>query len=105
MSSETRAEWTALSGFERDLLQAAAALADEEGSTTGVALRRYLERGGYETVTHGRVYQNLTDLVARGVLERVPVDGRSYHHRPTERGRRLAREHLDAAAAAFDAEE
>ena len=101
MSSETELTWTTLSGFERDLLQAAAALEDEEGATTGVALRQHLERTGYDTMSHGRVYQNVNRLRRRGALERVPVDGRSYHYRPTERGRRVARDHLHAVAVVF----
>ncbi|MFC5971004.1 helix-turn-helix transcriptional regulator [Halomarina salina] len=101
MSSETELNWTTLSGFERDVLQAAAALEAEEGATTGVALRQALERAGYDAVSHGRVYQNVNRLRQRGAMERVPVDGRSYHYRPTERGRRVARDHLDAVATVF----
>ena len=101
MRSETELTWTTLSGFERDLLQAAAALESEEGATTGVALRRALERSGYDSMSHGRVYQNVNRLRRRGALERIPVDGRSYHYRPTERGRCVARDHLDAVAAVF----
>ena len=101
MSSETELTWTALSGFERDVLQAAAALESQDGATTGVALRQALERSGYDSVSHGRVYQNVNRLRRRGALERVPVDGRSYHYRPTERGVCVARDHLDTVAAAF----
>lgn len=98
---ETTLTWTALTGFERDLLQAAAALEHDGEPTSGVTLRRYLERNGYEAVSHGRVYQNLSSLEDAGALERLPVDGRTFHYRPTDRGRRVAHEHLDAARAAF----
>ncbi|MFD1512786.1 PadR family transcriptional regulator [Halomarina rubra] len=101
MTSETDLTWTALTGFERDLLQAAAALEHDGEPTSGATLRRHLERHGYGAVSHGRVYQNLDSLEAHGALERAPVDGRTYHHRPTERGRRVARDHLDAATTAF----
>ncbi|MWG33031.1 PadR family transcriptional regulator [Halomarina oriensis] len=102
MTSETTFRWTALTGFERDLLCAAAALEAEGEPTSGATLRRYLEERGYERVSNGRVYQNLHRLEARGALERRPVDGRTNRYRPTERGRRVARERLDAARAAFD---
>lgn len=101
MTSETTLRWTALNGFERDLLRAAAALEANGEPTSGVALRHHLEAMGYEEVSHGRVYQNARRLEARGALERRPVDGRTNHYRPTERGRRAAREHLDAVRAVF----
>ena len=69
--------WTDLTGFKRDMLEAIRRL-DKEGETTyGLAIKRELERVYGEDIHHGRLYPNLDDLVAAGLIEKRALDKRT----------------------------
>ncbi|MBX0325198.1 PadR family transcriptional regulator [Halomicroarcula sp. F13] len=75
-----------LTGFQRDVLQAIAAVDDEP---YGLALKAYLDERYADPIKHSRLYQNLDDLVDLNIIERNDVDGRTNAYTLTDAGRPL----------------
>lgn len=69
--------WSDLTGFQRDLLMAIRRCTEEELVPTGRTINDRLESRYDEEINNGRLYQNLGDLVERGLLEKGFVDGRT----------------------------
>jgi DNA-binding PadR family transcriptional regulator len=77
---------TELTGFQRDLLVVLEYLKDERAP--GVTIRNKLGRYHENEVNHGRLYQNLSELVDEGYVEKRPLDGRTNTYRLSETGRK-----------------
>lgn len=75
---------TELTGFQRDLLAVERLSGDR---SNGVAVRQCLEQYHDSEVNHGRLYQNLRELIDEEYVEKRPLDGRTNMYRPTETGR------------------
>ena len=76
---------TELTGFQRDLLVVIERLSD--GQPNGVEIRQQLEQYHDSEVNHGRLYQNLRELIEEGCVEKRPLDGRTNMYRLTDTGR------------------
>lgn len=74
-----------LTGFQRNLLVVLEQLKDERAP--GVAIKNKLGQYHENEVNHGRLYQNLSDLVNDGYVEKRPLDGRTNTYRLSETGR------------------
>ena len=73
-----------LTGFQRDILYAAAG----QDEPKGLALKDELE-DYYETeIHHGRLYPNLDTLVEKGLIEKGQIDRRTNSYEVTQRGHR-----------------
>jgi DNA-binding PadR family transcriptional regulator len=72
-----------LTGFQRDILW----IINEEGPVYGLAVKRELEDYLGEQVTHGRLYQNLDQLVDAGLVEKSERDKRTNEYELTQAGR------------------
>ena len=73
-----------LTGFQRDLLYAAAGQDEPKGLAIKDELDDY-----YETeVNHGRLYPNLDTLVEKGLIEKDQIDKRTNSYEVTQRGHR-----------------
>ncbi|WP_267643842.1 helix-turn-helix transcriptional regulator [Haloarchaeobius amylolyticus] len=81
-----------VSGFKRDQLVVLWELADSNPS--GVNLMAELESQYGTELNRGRLYQNLSDLVADDFVQKRPVDGRTNAYRLTDTGQRCVRAHL-----------
>ncbi|AFO58448.1 MULTISPECIES: PadR family transcriptional regulator [unclassified Natrinema] len=68
--------WGELTGFQRDILEAIAAIESASGESYGLAIKERLEQH-HDEVLHGRLYQNLDTLIEDGLLERSELDGRT----------------------------
>ncbi|GAB3678978.1 helix-turn-helix transcriptional regulator [Halopiger thermotolerans] len=68
--------WADLTGFQRDILEAIAHLERVGDDPYGLAIKEHLE-SQYGDVHHGRLYPNLDDLVADGLLEKDELDART----------------------------
>lgn len=68
--------WAELTGFQRDVLEAIARLDSDSEQSYGLAIKEELEHH-YAEVLHGRLYQNLDELIKHGLLERAELDGRT----------------------------
>lgn len=81
-----------MTGFKRNLLFA---LSELEGTNPcGQDVKSALSEYHEEEVKHGRLYQNLSDLVDAGYVEKTPLDGRTNAYRLTDRAyTRLAAHH------------
>jgi DNA-binding PadR family transcriptional regulator len=84
-----------LTGFQRDVLEAIAAV---EGEPYGLALKDYLDQWYPEPIHHSRLYQNLDQLVERGLVERDAIDDRTNAYRLTADGRGLLARQVEALA-------
>ena len=76
---------TELTGFQRDLLVVIGRLNDDQPN--GVTIRQQLDQYHDPEVNHGRLYQNLRELVDEGCVEKRALDGRTNMYRLTETGR------------------
>jgi DNA-binding PadR family transcriptional regulator len=83
MSAESKTLLPDLSGFQRDLLVAVGECEDE----CGLGVKNYLEDAYGVDVNHGRLYPNLNDLCAMGLVEKGERDRRTNWYRLSERGR------------------
>lgn len=77
-----------MTAFQRDALFALAA-----GETHGLGLKARLE-GYHPTVTTGRLYQSLGELVDDGFVAKEPVDGRTNAYALTAAGREAVEDRL-----------
>lgn len=66
-----------LSAFRRDLLFTISSFEGTETAPSGVAVAEDLQAMYTESVTQGRFYQNLRELVASNLVEKRPIDGRT----------------------------
>lgn len=82
-----------MTGFQRDVLFVIAHLNGE--NPNGVRIRRELREAYSDEINHGRLYQNLRELVNEGFVEKRPVDGRTNAYRVST----VTREYLQAHAA------
>jgi DNA-binding PadR family transcriptional regulator len=88
-----------LTAFQRDLLEAVAAVEDDP---YGLALKAYLEDRYPEPINHSRLYQNLSKLVEQALLDKGSLDERTNTYTLTERGRRLLNHHARTLARVSD---
>ncbi|EMA09204.1 helix-turn-helix transcriptional regulator, partial [Haloarcula marismortui] len=72
-----------LTGFQRDLLKAIAAVEDDP---YGLALKDYLYERYAEPINHSRLYQNLDQLVDSGLVNRDELDARTNVYTLTDAG-------------------
>ncbi|WP_254274637.1 PadR family transcriptional regulator [Haloarcula marina] len=79
-----------LTGFQRDLLEASAAVDDEP---YGLALKDYLDDRYADPINHSRLYQNLNQLAEEGLLTPDPIDERTNAYRLTDQGRSVLYRH------------
>jgi len=66
-----------LSAFRRDLLFVIASFEAIDRVPAGVAIAEGLRAVSADSVTEGRFYHNLRDLVADDIVEKRPIDGRT----------------------------
>ena len=66
-----------LSAFRRDLLFVVASFEGTETVPAGVAIAEALRAISADSVTQGRFYQNLRNLVADDIVEKRRIDGRT----------------------------
>ena len=66
-----------LSAFRRDLLLVIASFEGTDAVPAGVAIAEDLRAASAGSVSQGRFYQNLRELVAEGLVEKRPIDGRT----------------------------
>ncbi|MBX0326071.1 PadR family transcriptional regulator [Halomicroarcula sp. F13] len=86
--------WHECSGFQRDLLQAIAALTTRDEAPYGLGLKTYLEDHYDDPINHSRMYQNLDKLVEAGLITREPLNDRTNAYRLTEDGWSLLHRHV-----------
>jgi DNA-binding MarR family transcriptional regulator len=93
-----RSQWRDLTGFQRDCLEAIAALDERPGHPpTGVRLIDFLGASYDADVNRSRVYQNLDRLVADDLVVKGDIDRRTNGYSLTPTGQCV----LDAGAAAL----
>jgi PadR family transcriptional regulator PadR len=73
-----------LTGFQRDLLYAIAG----QDEPKGLAIKDELDTYYESEIFHGRLYPNLDELVAKGLVEKSERDQRTNSYKITQRGRR-----------------
>lgn len=73
-----------LTAFQRDILYIVAGLE----APNGLEIMSVLEDYYGESITHGRLYQNLDTLDEKGLLHKESVDGRTNAYSLSPRGRR-----------------
>ncbi|EMA25742.1 helix-turn-helix transcriptional regulator [Haloarcula argentinensis] len=88
-----------LTGFQRDLLEAIAAVDDEP---YGLALKDYLDERYADPINHSRLYQNLTQLADQNLVNRKELDGRTNEYTLTGTGTQLLQHHADTLAGLCD---
>ena len=89
----------ALSGFQRDLLEAIAAV-DED--PYGLALKEYLDERYADPINHSRLYQNLDQLVNQNLITREELDARTNAYTLTDAGRQLLQHQADTLTGLCD---
>ncbi|AJF28071.1 DNA-binding protein (plasmid) [Haloarcula sp. CBA1115] len=82
----------ALLGFQRDLLEAIAAL---ENDPYGLVLKAYLDERYAEPINHSRLYQNLGTIAEQDLINRDELDARTNVDLLTDAGRHLVRRQAD----------
>lgn len=81
MSATTEGDVVAgLTAFQRDLLRALAKTDEQSGLSLKTDLRTYYG----EEINHSRLYQNLDELVAHGLIKKRRRDGRTNSYCLTE---------------------
>ena len=81
MSATTDGDIVAgLTAFQRDLLRALAKTDEQSGLSLKTDLRTYYG----EEINHSRLYQNLDELVAHGLIKKRRRDGRTNSYCLTE---------------------
>ncbi|GGK83501.1 PadR family transcriptional regulator [Haloarcula sebkhae] len=84
-----------LSGFQRDLLEAIAAV---ENEPYGLALKAYLDERYANPINHSRLYQNLSTLAEQNLINRDELDARTNEYTLTDAGRKALQRHADTLA-------
>jgi hypothetical protein len=91
--------YTGLHAFERDLLLAIRTLEhDCNRPPTGVEVHAELRELYDQPVHHSRVYQNLSELVDRGVVEKGQLDNRTNTYATTPLARELLVDRVERMA-------
>ncbi|TKX81313.1 helix-turn-helix transcriptional regulator [Halorubrum sp. SD626R] len=81
MSATTDGDVVAnLTAFQRDLLRALAKTDEQSGLSLKADLCTYYD----ETINHSRLYQNLDELVAHGLISKRLRDGRTNSYSLTD---------------------
>ncbi len=88
-----------LSGFQRDILQAIAAV---EEIPYGLALKDYLDERYSDPINHSRLYQNLDQLIEQDLVECAPIDDRTNAYTLTDAGQTLLEHQADTLAQCCD---
>lgn len=88
-----------LTGFQRDVLQAIAAVDNEP---YGLALKAYLDERYAVPITHSRLYQNLDGLTEQGLVNRDALADRTNAYTLTDAGRRLLQRQAETLASLCD---
>ncbi|MBX0296967.1 PadR family transcriptional regulator [Halomicroarcula sp. F27] len=88
-----------LTGFQRDVCQAIAAVDDEP---YGLALKAYLDERYPEPINHSRLYQNLDTLADKGLITCDPLDDRTNAYTLTEAGHNLLTKQAETLARCTD---
>ncbi|WP_435360423.1 PadR family transcriptional regulator [Haloarchaeobius sp. DFWS5] len=70
-------DWTDLHAFQRDTLEAIYCLEADDETAYGLGIKEQLQDRYGEDLNHGRIYQNLDELVDRGLLAKRPLDKRT----------------------------
>jgi DNA-binding PadR family transcriptional regulator len=81
-----------LTGFQRDLLEAIAAVDDDP---YGLALKAYLDERYADPINHSRLYQNLDQLVEQDLINRDELDARTNVYTLTDAGRHELHQHAE----------
>lgn len=76
--------WHDCTGFQRDLLKAIADHDHYDREPYGLALRDWLEATYDEEINHSRLYQNLDQLEARGLVAKTSLDERTNAYELTD---------------------
>ncbi|WP_336339482.1 PadR family transcriptional regulator [Haloarcula brevis] len=84
-----------LTGFQRDLLEAIAAVDDDP---YGLALKDYLDERYADPINHSRLYQNLDQLADQDLVNRDELDARTNVYTLTDAGRQLLQRQADTLA-------
>ncbi|AJF24498.1 DNA-binding protein [Haloarcula sp. CBA1115] len=84
-----------LTGFQRDLLEAIAAVEDDP---YGLALKAYLDERYAEPINHSRLYQNLNRLVEQDLINRDELDARTNVYTLTDAGQKALQNHATTLA-------
>ncbi|AAV48313.1 putative DNA binding domain [Haloarcula marismortui ATCC 43049] len=84
-----------LMGFQRDLLEAIAAVDDDP---YGLALKAYLDERYADPINHSRLYQNLDQLVEQDLINRDDLDARTNVYTLTDAGRHELQHHAETLA-------
>ncbi|MDS0223642.1 PadR family transcriptional regulator [Haloarcula sp. S1AR25-5A] len=88
-----------LTGFQRDLLEAIAAVDDDP---YGLALKDYLDERYADPINHSRLYQNLDQLVDKGLINRDELDTRTNVYTLTDAGTQLLQRQAETLAGLCD---
>lgn len=78
-----------LSGFKRDILYIVAGTGGLNGAEIKHRLCDYYDREIYDS----QLYPNLDTLVERGLVDKHPVDGRTYAYQLTPEAQTVLKEH------------
>jgi DNA-binding MarR family transcriptional regulator len=101
-----RSRWRDLTGFQRDCLEAIAALDERPGDPpTGVRLIEFLGASYDTEVNRSRVYQNLDRLVAADLVVKGDIDRRTNGYSLSPTGRRVLAAGASALADAVETAE
>ncbi|EMA07871.1 PadR family transcriptional regulator [Haloarcula marismortui] len=84
-----------LTGFQRDLLEAIAAVEDDP---YGLALKDYLDERYADPINHSRLYQNLDRLVEQNLINRDDLDARTNAYTLTDAGQKTLQNHATTLA-------
>lgn len=80
-----------MTGFKRDLLLTVARLSGT--NPYGKVIKQELEDHYGEPINHGRLYQNLEELVEADLVTKLPLDGRTNAYRLTDGAESQLRAH------------
>ncbi|MFU1783192.1 PadR family transcriptional regulator [Haloarcula japonica] len=89
----------ALTGFQRDLLEAIAAVDDDP---YGLALKDYLDERYADPINHSRLYQNLDQLTNDDLITREELDARTNVYTLTNAGTQLLQHQTETLAGLCD---
>ncbi|WP_367176620.1 helix-turn-helix transcriptional regulator [Haloarcula rubripromontorii] len=84
-----------LTGFQRDLLEAIAAVNDDP---YGLALKYYLDERYADPINHSRLYQNLGKLAEQDLINRDELDARTDEYTLSDTGRHLLQRQAETLA-------
>lgn len=94
--------FTDLSTFQQEVLLSIAKLESANAEAYGLAIKRQLEAVYDADINHGRLYPNLDDLVADGLVEKRPLDKRTNEYTLTDQGEQFLVEQRDRVTEILD---